>query len=241
MPLVSDRLNSALLLIIIAVSASVVTACNRAPEGTEVKTGKPAQVLHSGAPDSREYLADTNASYAEWQAARILGEPHSGKIKLLAGRLHIDNTGITGGSFAFYMPSMQLTDPNPDVKDRAKLLSHLKGPDFFNTDRYPAAKFEITAINPIMEPTLAEKQQDTTTFKTLNPTHTLTGNLTLRDSTRGISFPARIEITDSVVGADARFIIRRTDWGLNYGSEASLGNQIIRPEVKITLSVKAKP
>jgi polyisoprenoid-binding protein YceI len=74
----------------------------------------------------------------------------------------------------------------------------------------------------------------------LGATHIISGNLKLKDSTKNISFPAKVEITDASVTAVADFNIDRSTWGLSYGADKSLGDKFIRPEVNIKLNITAK-
>jgi polyisoprenoid-binding protein YceI len=70
-------------------------------------------------------------------------------------------------------------------------------------------------------------------------THTITGNLTLKGTTKSITFPAKVAVNDNVVTADANFNIDRTQWGLVYGNDQSLGDKFIRPTVNIQLHLVA--
>ncbi|MES2387949.1 MAG: YceI family protein [Bacteroidota bacterium] len=216
------------------------SSCNRAPEGSVATAGNAHTDSLKEGPGSVEYLADINASYLDWEGAKLIGEGHGGRLKLSKGRVAVENGLIVGGSILVNMNSIEATDAGMDQASKTKLLAHLKGPDFFNTEHFPDARFEITSVNPFMEPTIAEKERDTTRFTTIMPTHTITGNLTIKDSLRGITFPARVVISDTSFLAEAKFIIDRSAWGVSYGTEKSLGDKMIRPEVKLSLRIKAK-
>ncbi|MBK8329991.1 MAG: YceI family protein [Bacteroidetes bacterium] len=73
-----------------------------------------------------------------------------------------------------------------------------------------------------------------------NATHTFSGNLTLKDSTKNVTFPAKVTMNDATITAVADFNIDRTQWGLFYGNDKSLGDKFIYPEVKIKLNINAK-
>lgn len=55
-----------------------------------------------------------------------------------------------------------------------------------------------------------------------NPTHTITGNLTMRGTTKSVSFPAKVSVDANSIVAEAKFNIDRTDWNLSYGDESSV-------------------
>ena len=101
----------------------------------------------------------------------------------------------------------------------------MKSADFLDTEKFPTAKFEITSVAPLANDSSA--------------THTISGNLTLKDSTKNISFPAKLTVADNNLQAQANFNIDRTLWGLYYGNDKSLGDKFIRPEVNIKLNITA--
>jgi polyisoprenoid-binding protein YceI len=118
---------------------------------------------------------------------------------------------------------MKMTDK--DTAYMGKLLGHLLSGDFFEATKYPTSKFEITACEAVTGDA--------------NTTHKISGNLTLKDSTKNVSFPAKVDLTDAGLKTTADFNIDRTQWGLFYGNDKSLGDKFIYPEVKITLNISA--
>jgi polyisoprenoid-binding protein YceI len=79
-----------------------------------------------------------------------------------------------------------------------KLTTHLKSPDFFETRRYPTAKFESTKIEQGKE------------------TSQITGKLTLHGVTKEITIPAKVEVTSSGLKLASEFTLNRLDYGINY-------------------------
>ena len=76
-----------------------------------------------------------------------------------------------------------------------------------------------------------------------SPTHWISGNLTMRGTTKNIKFPAAVAVEDDAVTAKAGFNIDRTAWGLAYGDEATAADkakdQFIYNTVSLVLDVKA--
>ncbi|MCC6464634.1 MAG: YceI family protein, partial [Planctomycetes bacterium] len=101
-----------------------------------------------------------------------------------------------------------------------KLTGHLKSGDFFDAANHPKAKFVSTEIKAGGE----------------GGTHTLTGNLTMRGITKGISFPANVTLQGGKLTADAAFKVNRKDFGMKYDGKA---DNLIRDDVGITLKVSA--
>ncbi len=143
-------------------------------------------------------------------------------------------TGSHEGSFGTFTGSISLADKDPEksqvtveidttsvTTDQEKLTGHLKSPDFFDTAKYPKAKFVSTAV---------KKGGDK------GASHTVTGNLDLHGVTKQISFPATITVGDGKVDVDAEFAINRKDFGINYKGKA---DDLIRDDVVMKLSIRS--
>jgi polyisoprenoid-binding protein YceI len=72
-----------------------------------------------------------------------------------------------------------------------------------------------------------------------NANYLISGNLTLKDSTKNVTFPATVIVEGNNVEAKANFNIDRTQWGMSYGNDKSLQDKFIRPEVNIQFDLKA--
>ncbi|SFE60866.1 Polyisoprenoid-binding protein YceI [Chitinophaga sp. CF118] len=180
------------------------------------------------------YTIDTTATSVQWRATHKGGfAPRFGNIKVADGSLNIENGTLTGGSFEVNMNTL-VTDPaSVTEKDKksTELDKHLKSPDFFDVAKYPNAKFVITGVAPY----------DSVKGKSLlaGATHLISGNLTLKDSTLNITFPAQIAVNENDVTANAKFVIDRTAWGINYKTEGSPENWMISKEIEIGFQLKA--
>jgi polyisoprenoid-binding protein YceI len=111
-----------------------------------------------------------------------------------------------------------------------KLRAHLLGPDFFDADQFPTARFEITRVEPYYDHQ-----------SVANANYLVSGNLTLKNITKNISFPASLTINNQTVTGTANFNMNRTWWNMNYGNSHSLGNKFISETVNIQLRVKTVP
>lgn len=200
--------------------AAVVVSCNQAPDATKAET---AEKQEAAAGAGTSYAIDTNESLIGWLGTKPVGQ-HNGEFRLASGSLSVADGAVTGGNFVIDINSIKNFDLIDD--SNGKLVGHLKSADFLDAENHPTAKFEVTKIEAL--------QNDTT------GTHKVSGNLTLRDSTKNVTFPAKIVVTDSDVTTTANFNIDRTQWGLFYGNDQSLGDKFIRPEVNLTLNIKAK-
>ncbi len=180
------------------------------------------------------YVIDTTATVVDWKAAHKGGmAPRWGVIKVSSGTIAVDKGVVTGGDFVINMSSLKVNTASVTEKEKkaSDLEGHLKSPDFFNVDKSPTAKFVITKVDAY----------DSTKQKSLlaGATHLISGNLTLKDSTLNITFPAKVEVTDAAVTATAKFTIDRTAWAVNYKTEGSPENWVISKDVEIGLNLKA--
>lgn len=180
------------------------------------------------------FAIDTAATSVQWRATHKGGfAPRFGEIKVTDGSLNVENGAVTGGSFKVNMNTLTTDPASVTEKDKKStdLDSHLKSPDFFDAAKYPDAKFVITSIAPY----------DSTKEKSLLPgaTNLISGNLTLKDSTLNITFPAQITVGEKDVTANAKFVIDRTAWGISYKTDGSPENWLISKEVEIGFRLKA--
>lgn len=170
------------------------------------------------------YNVDTAASQIKWEGAKPTGT-HHGTINLSSGTIAVNNGTVEAGNFVIDMNS--ITDEDLTGEEKANLEAHLKGTvegkegDFFNVKEYPTAKFELTGVeNDIVK-----------------------GNLTIREKTHAIEFPATATMDgDKIMVKSETFEIDRTKWDVNYGSKSifpNLGDKFINDEIKITVSLVA--
>jgi polyisoprenoid-binding protein YceI len=105
--------------------------------------------------------------------------------------------------------------------DDEGLTKHLMSPDFFDAEKFPKATFTSTAIKAGGEN---------------GATHTIEGNLDMHGVKKGISFPAKVTISDTEAAATAEFSIQRADWGIVY---PGMAEDAIKPGVLMKLDIKA--
>lgn len=199
---------------------SLLAACQSAPEGDKANVSNTQEA--ATAAEGNVFTVNTDSSSITFLGTKPVGT-HSGVFKIKDGSFTANATGITSGKFQIDINSLSVLDNDTMIKN--KLGGHLLSSDFFDAQKYPTASFELTGCTPLEG----------------NPeaTHTLSGNLTMKDSTKNVSFPAKIVLSEKEAQADASFVIDRTLWGLHYGNDKSLKDKFIYPEVKLTLHIKA--
>lgn len=218
-------MNKKTLLFPSLIAVMLLASCAEAPKADQAQTTDAQEV---NANISTTHHADLGLSKIEWIGTKPVGQ-HHGTFELSEGNLALNDGMIKGGGFVIDITSITPDDQNDEYN--AKLQGHLKSADFFDAENYPTASFEITNVNEGVE------QSEDLIMK--DATHTITGNLTMKNVTKSISFPAKVNIAGSTVTADANFNIDRTNWGLVYGNDESLGDKFIRPTVNVQLHLIA--
>ena len=68
----------------------------------------------------------------------------------------------------------------------------------------------------------------------------ISGNLTIKDVTKNITFPAKVDLDGSTLKAKGNFDIDRRQWNMNYGNDKTLGDKFISETVNIELDLEAR-
>lgn len=191
------------------------------------------QAVAQNAGDTFNVNADS--STVNWTAYHKGGlNPRFGTTKT-SGTLSVENGNLVSGSLVSDINSLT-TDPKAvdptanDGKTSADLDAHLKSADFFDVEKYPSVKFDITKIEELAEGAASKVE---------GANKTVSGNLTIKDKTVNVSFPAKVEVTDSTVNIVSKFTINRQDWGLAYGTEGDPKDWMISQEVALELNIVA--
>jgi len=221
--------------ILLSILGSIVS-CTQAPKSDEAKVGE-AQKIETTAPKAtntqnakvRNLKVDTQNSIVSWIGTKPV-KRHNGTIAVQSGNLVAQGNNITGGEFVMDMKKVRVLDM--DEENNNNLAGHLMSEDFFKSEQYPTAKFVINKVVPYA-PINGEKSLLS------GATHNVTGNFTLLGTTKSITFPAKVSISDNGVKAEANFNIDRTNWGVSYGNDQSLGNKFIKPTVNIGINLTA--
>jgi polyisoprenoid-binding protein YceI len=176
------------------------------------------------------YKVDVQKSSLQWTGYYLFnfGE-HNGTINLKKGELLMANDQLTGGSFEIDMTSINNLDMAADEGGN-DLVNHLKSDDFFSTEKFPAAFFEITKVEPI---------RDT---KADQPNADITGTLTLKGVKNTLKFPAMIKQNGTTLTAKAKFKFDRTKWNIQYNSGkvfSDIGDNAISDAVGMELNIQA--
>lgn len=181
-------------------------------------------VVAQDKPITTTYKIDTTATTVAWTAKKIVGG-HNGNVTTKDGYLTFTGDVITAGEINVDMKSISVADIPATDEYNAKLVGHLKGPDFFNVDKNPDAKLVIKS---------SEKTKTGLKIK---------GDLTFIGKTNPIEFDAVVSKPAGMFNAKSEVIIDRTKWNLKYGSSdffKGLGDKAIDNKFTLSINVTAK-
>ena len=213
-------------------------SCTNAPESDEAKTTEAKKV--DNAKTGETWKLNVSESQIEWVGTKVSGY-HVGNVPLKSGDINVKNGEVTGGKFILDLKNMQVVGPKgSDTASNKKLLGHLKSADFFDVEKNPEGTFELTEVRPYkgdaIKDTTDPRQEEINKYKVTDPTHTVSGNLTLKGVTKNIEFPARITVSGNTAEAIAKFNIDRKEWGIVYPGKP---DDLIRDAIHLGISIKA--
>lgn len=174
------------------------------------------------------YRIETSKSVIDWKGSKP-GEFHTGTIAFKEGSASVNNGKLEGGKFSIDMNSITVTDlKSGDGKE--DLEGHLKGTGekaaedhFFNVTKYPTGSFEITKVTEE------------------NGKNLITGNLTLKEISKSVTFPATITSDETSMTIKSEpFMIDRTQWNVNYASKSvfdDLKDKFIDDTIELIVNV----
>ncbi|MFZ9970518.1 MAG: YceI family protein [Bacteroidia bacterium] len=216
--------------------ASLVALIGLAACGSNANSGEATDInSDSGA----QFAVNVEASTVAWTGTKVVGMGmHAGTFGIQSGSFTVKEGQVVGGSFVLDLNNIVCTDTaswmNEELK--GKLVGHLKDTSFLFVAEFPTATFEIANV-------VALDSADAN-----GNSHTVTGNLTLRGETRSISFPAKMEVSETSVHAVGQAVINRLDFGINYDKEkmslteklkATVQNGIVGENVTIDMDLTA--
>jgi polyisoprenoid-binding protein YceI len=211
---------------IFLVIATIFQACERRKEADKAIISEEEQTREAV---GREFTVDTASSYIRFTGYGV-GKNHPGKFRLSSGTVTVSDHQVTGGSFDIDIKSMDLEQK--ETPFQTKLKPHLLSGDFFDAAKFGTAKFEITNVTPY-----TPDDNDTSIVSGAN--FNISGNLTLKDVTKNVTFPAKIDLDGDRLKGKSNFQIDRSQWQMNYGYDKTLGDKFISETVQIELDLEA--
>jgi polyisoprenoid-binding protein YceI len=171
-------------------------------------------------PQPAVWQIDTLHSGAHFSVRHMMVTTVRGQFGGLKGQAQIDDQDVTKSSVEATIDASTINSGEPK-RDR-----DLKGPDFFDVEKFPTLSFRSTRVERAGAGRLR-----------------VTGDLTIRGVTRPVSFEVEgptAPISDKNVlrrGASATAKINRRDFGITWNRVIETGGVAVSDEVTITLEV----
>jgi polyisoprenoid-binding protein YceI len=153
------------------------------------------------------WILDPSRTVIRFQTSILRVIKVNGTFRALEGRASVDPNGALNGSAVIDAASI-------DTKI-AKRDTHLRGPDFFDVEKYPRMVFTAT-----------------TGHLTSAGQFELIGNLEIHGQTRPLTLRAEISNTGGSLKFSSEVDIDRRDWGMSYAAQ-------IRSSTKIHVDITA--
>lgn len=213
-----------MLLTVLVLSIAIIAGCSKT-SNDDTKTVKTENTTASNKGKKLNVVA--SESKLEWVGKKVTGQ-HNGTVDIKKGEVFLDNGKLTGGNLEFDFTTIKVIDLT-DPESNAKLTGHLKSDDFFSVASHPIGKFEITSATPVSDGS--------------GNNYSLNGNLTIKEITKPVTFPAKVNVSGDVVTASADFNIDRTLWDIKFRSGKffeNLGDNLIHDDFNIKFNITAK-
>ena len=214
-------------IIILSLLVIGISSCKN-PEGKKTEA-KDAQDVKKESKADIQYNIQPEESKIHWTGTKPGGE-HLGTVKVKEGKIKMNDQGIQNTMVILDMTSIENQDIEKE-KNRKKLVGHLKSKDFFDVENFPEAKFELTNATKI--------QDDNNEF-----THKVSGNLTIKDISKNISFRIKAENEGNKLKIESeKFLIDRTEWDINYKSKSvidDIKDNFIHDDIALQIETYAK-
>lgn len=170
-----------------------------------------------------KYKVVAAKSNIAWKGKKVTGE-HFGKILFKQGSFTAHAEDLLAGEFVVDMSTITCEDL--DETYGAKLVGHLKSPDFFNVKEFPTSSLVITNIQ-------AESDEN----------YTIEATLTIKGISQPVVFPAQITMNGKTLAARGELIFDRSLFDVRYGSGKffeGLGDKMIYDDVALSFVIVAE-
>jgi len=119
-------------------------------------------------------------SNIDWTGRKVTGA-HNGTIAIKEGEFVLSDGKLTGSKFVIDTTSIKILDLT-DPATNAQFAGHLASDDFFASEKYPEAFFEITSAEPGGD-----------------NTYDINGELTIKGITHPIIFGAIVNVSGDIL------------------------------------------
>jgi len=167
------------------------------------------------------WTVDPTHSLVEFAVKHLMISTVRGRFGDVKGTIRINEADPKQSQVEIDVPTASI-DTRAEQRD-----AHLRSPDFFHVERYPAMKFVSKRIEG-----------------DVNGEFKLIGDLTIRDQTKEVTLEAdfqgktRDPWGGDRMGFEAKGKINRKDFGLNWNQALDAGGWVLGDDIKMTIAVE---
>ncbi|MBL6644892.1 MAG: YceI family protein [Flavobacteriales bacterium] len=170
---------------------------------------------------------DSKSSNVTWVGEKVTGS-HNGDIQISSGFITMEEGLISAATVIIDMTTINTL--NLEGRGKTSLDGHLKSDDFFGTDQFPTAQFELNSVQPIRA--------------TNGMNFTANGTVTIKGRTAEVSFPIKVEQGKKTVSIAGEIKLDRSQFDVRFRSKsffdaAELGDKLIYDEFTIAFELVA--
>jgi polyisoprenoid-binding protein YceI len=168
-----------------------------------------------------EYTVDPAHSSVGFTTTHLMVSRVSGQFDKFEGTVNYDPSNLDASKVDMKVETSSV-DTHNEKRD-----THLKSPDFFDAEKFPAITFVSKKI---------AKEGDK---------YTITGDLTIKDVTKEVTLPATIAgpvngpMGGPIIGITATGKINRQDYGVKWNKTLDSGGVMVSDDVDINVSLEA--
>lgn len=163
---------------------------------------------------------DASHSNVKFSVIHMLVAETEGSFRTYDGKVITTKPDFDGATIDF---SVDVNSINTDNADRDK---HLKGDDFFNSEKFPRMTFKSVSFKKIS-----------------GNNYELVGDLTIRDVTKRVKFDvtyggiAKDPWGNTKAGFKAKSTINRKDFNLKWSVVSEAGGMVVSDEVNLLINI----
>jgi polyisoprenoid-binding protein YceI len=169
--------------------------------------------------ESKRFTIVSAQSNIDWVGRKVTGA-HNGTIAIKGGEIVLNDGKLAGGKFVVDTTSIKILDITDPVTN-AQFAGHLASDDFFSTDKYPEAIFDIISVSGVF----------------------VVGDLTIKGITRPAALNVAVDFNGDRLKATGRLVIDRTEYEMKFRSGnffKDLGDNLIYNDFELHVNITAK-
>ena len=169
------------------------------------------------------WTVDPTHSSIDFSVKHMMVSKVKGSFTDFETKISADPEDLTTADIAFHIDVNSIDTRNGDRDN------HLKADDFFDAENHPKIIFESTNV-----------------IKKSDSEYDVTGELTIRGTTRQETFTVTYEgqgkdpmSGNIVAGFSGEGVVKRSDYGLNFNAKLETGGVLIGDDIKINFEIEA--